>query len=283
MENKALDFNFVALLILVLFFIFVMFWIVRYFFNYALKRSSTSSNRRVEEKEGVTENQRKAIYENKQKIYSEQEKWLRNTPMKRQVIKSQDGLLLTGEYAMLPAAHRWAILVHGYKGNRHDMESYGMEYYRRGYNILMPDNRACGESQGKYLGMGWLDRKDILLWIQWILEKDADSEIVLHGVSMGAATVMMVAGEELPEQVKAFVEDCGYTSVYDVLASEMRVRFKLPAFPLVSLASLYSIIAAGYSFKEASALKQVMKNNRPKLFIHGSAFLACPCPAPSTI
>ena len=64
--------------------------------------------------------------------------------------------------------------------------------------------------------MGWLDREDILRWIDFILADDPQAEIVVHGISMGAATTMMTAGEDTPENVKVFIEDCGYTSVWDV-------------------------------------------------------------------
>lgn len=242
---------------------------VRYFTEYALKRGSSSENRKVEEKEGATESQREMIHANKKRLRQEKELWLRQVDMQHASLVSEDGLRLSGEYITIPGNHNWAILVHGYKADCHGMEVYGMEYYRRGYNILMPDNRACGESEGTYLGMGWLDRKDILRWINWIIEQDSESEIILHGVSMGGAAVMMVSGEKLPEQVRCFVEDCGYTSVWDVLASELKVRFSIPAFPLLNLSSLYSRVAAGYGFKEASAKKQVEKNCLPMLFIHG--------------
>ena len=77
--------------------------------------------------------------------------------------------------------------------------------------MLTPDLRACGDSEGDFVGMVWLDRKDVLNWIDWITERDPDAQIVLYEISMGAATTMMTAGENTPDQVTVFIEDCGYT------------------------------------------------------------------------
>lgn len=168
---------------------------------------------------------------------------------------------------------RWALVVHGYRDTNQSGYVLDMvqHYYAAGFNVLTPDLRASGQSEGDYVGMGWLDRLDILDWIDWILAQNADAQIVVHGVSMGAATTMMVAGEETPAAVVAFVEDCGYTSVWDVFSSELSRRFGLPEFPLLHSASALSGLMAGYSFEEASALEAVARSEKPMLFIHGTA------------
>ena len=130
---------------------------------------------------------------------------------------------------------------------------------------------ACGDSDGDYVGMGWLDREDILRWIDFILADDPQAEIVVHGISMGAATTMMTAGEDTPENVKVFIEDCGYTSVWDEFSNELKTSFGLPAFPLMYTASWLCDLKYGWNFREASALAQVAKCELPMLFIHGDA------------
>ena len=97
-----------------------------------------------------------------------------------------------------------------------------------------------------------------------------DAEIVLHGLSLGADTVLMVSGERLPEQVKAIIEDCGYTSVYEQLGYQFRRMFRLPVFTLLDTTSMVTKLKAGYSIRAASALKQVLNCRLPVLFIHGS-------------
>ena len=149
------------------------------------------------------------------------------------------------------------------------MSSYAKNYYDMGYNVLIPDLRSHGLSEGDYIGMGWDDRLDIISWINNILEDNADAEIILHGVSMGAATVSMVSGEDLPSNVKAIVADCGYTSVWDEFAYQLDDLFSLPQFPILNVSSLVSKVRAGYFLGTASSLKQVEKSKTPILFIHG--------------
>ncbi|MFC0277719.1 alpha/beta hydrolase [Enterococcus devriesei] len=185
-------------------------------------------------------------------------------------LQSKDGLKLSAYY--LPAQkdqHKTAIIAHGYMGQASDMPQYAKIYHDLGYNVLMPDARGHGKSEGDYIGFGWPERKDYLQWIDRIVKGDSQSEIVLHGVSMGAATVMMTSGEKLPENVKAFVEDCGYSSAKDELSYQLKDMFNLPAFPLIPVTSLITKIRAGYFFGEANAVKQLHNNTKPMLFIHG--------------
>jgi len=168
------------------------------------------------------------------------------------------------------STHRSLTGVHGYTGRRAHMYSYGANSAQQGLNLLTPDLRAHGESEGEYIGMGWLDRADILLWIDFLVQRDPQAEIVLHGVSMGGATVLMTAGEDLPPNVRAIVDDCGYTSAWDIFSDEMDYLFHLPAFPLLHTASAIASLRAGYSFREASALEQVKKTSLPIFFTHGS-------------
>ena len=151
------------------------------------------------------------------------------------------------------------------------MASFANKFYDMGYNVLVPDLRGHGQSEGDYIGMGWHDRLDIIRWINKIIEEDKDANIILHGVSMGAATVMMTSGEELPSNVKVIIEDCGYTSVKDEFAYQLKALFKLPSFPIINVASLMCKMKAGYWFGEGSAVKQVAKSKIPTLFIHGDA------------
>lgn len=195
-------------------------------------------------------------------------------------IITHDGLTLYGYYlAASEPTTRTAIIAHGY-GCRAlpDMSAYARLYHDvLGYNVFLPDDRGHGESEGKYIGFGWLDRLDYLKWIQVVLQKvGADAQLILHGVSMGGATVLMISGEPLPVQVKAIVADCAYTSVKDILSYQCRRMYKLPTFPLLAITSLLCKLRAGYFFGEASALAQVRKTQVPLLFIHGTEDLFVP-------
>mgnify|MGYP002679993275 FL=1 len=178
-------------------------------------------------------------------------------------------------YARSTKAHgATAVLVHGYTDNATSMLMIARIYNRyMNYNILLPDLHGHGQSYGKDIQMGWKDRLDVMHWIDiapGIFRTPADSmRLVVHGISMGAATTMCVSGEQTPKYVKCFVEDCGYTSVWDEFAHELKGRFSLPEFPLLYTASWVVQMKYGWSFSEASPLKQVAKCNKPMLFIHG--------------
>ena len=120
------------------------------------------------------------------------------------------------------------IIAHGYSGHSEQMSGFAQMYHKDlGYNVLLPDARGHGRSEGDYIGFGWPERKDYLKWIDQVIEHTGEStQVVLHGVSMGGATVMMTSGEELPPQVKAIVEDCGYTSVTDELKYQLKRMYK---------------------------------------------------------
>ena len=166
--------------------------------------------------------------------------------------------------------NKWALLIHSYRSSHSFMNPYAAEYQKRGYNTVQPDNRAHGSSGGKWIGMGYLDQFDILCWIRYILEKDPDAEIVLHGVSMGASALMMLSGQEgLPENIKVIIADSGYTSASDYLTWKLKQRFHLPPFPVIPIANISFKIAAGYYMNDASAIEAIKKSNTPTLIIHG--------------
>lgn len=185
-------------------------------------------------------------------------------------MESEDGLTLHALYAPVENAHRYVIICHGYGNQAASMERYGRQFYAMGYNVLMPDARASGRSEGQYIGMGWPERRDVVKWAATLVEGDPQAQIALFGVSMGGATVMMASGEaDLPTNVKCVVEDCGYSSVWAEFAWQLRDLYGLPPFPVLYAASLVTGVRAGYFFGEASAVEQVKSSVTPTLFIHG--------------
>ena len=184
---------------------------------------------------------------------------------------SHDGLRLHGLY--LPQeqeSHKYAVICHGYGSIPQYEGGFAAKFYEMGYSILAPAARAHEQSEGRYVSMGWLERRDIVAWVDAIVEQDPDAEILLFGISMGGATVMMTAGEaDLSPNVKCIIEDCGYTSVWDEFAGQLEEMFGLPTFPVLDAASLVTRLRAGYSFQEASAVEQLKHTSLPVLFIHG--------------
>ena len=165
-----------------------------------------------------------------------------------------------------------AVIVHGY-GDNHFVFLYLARMYRDelNYNIIVPDLQYHGYSEGDAIQMGWFDRFDVETWADIAHDLFSNDFIVVHGVSMGAATTMMMSGDDLPPYIRAFVEDCGYTSVWDQFATNLKDNFHLPPFPVLNSASIVCKSRYGWSFKEASSVNQLAKCDRPMLFIHGDA------------
>lgn len=240
-----------------------------YLVDFAIVRKENAKD--VAPESTVTAENQEIIDSNIKEIQEQTDQWLQMVRQEDAELVSEDGLKLKGDVFWTDSgSHKWLIAVHGYTGKRQDMQNVAGFYGLQGYNVLTPDMRAHGESQGTYIGMGWLDRQDILKWIQYVIDLDDQAEIVLHGISMGGATVMMASGEKLPQQVKGIVEDCGYTSVWDIFSDELSYLFHLPDFPILYAADGIAWLRAGYEFKSASALEQVAKSQVPTLFIHGS-------------
>ncbi|MGN1443695.1 MAG: alpha/beta hydrolase [Acutalibacteraceae bacterium] len=190
-------------------------------------------------------------------------------------VTSEDGLKLHGlvfKNSGKAAASKYILACHGFSGKAADMKSAVKHLYDMGYSVIAVDARAHGESEGKVRGMGCPERRDVIKWVEYINQKDPDAKIALYGVSMGAATVLSASGEaDLPDNVFAVVEDCGYTSIWDEFSVQMKNMFHLPTFPLLNAASVVTKVRAGYDFHRSSALEQVKKSKTPTLFIHGDS------------
>lgn len=165
-----------------------------------------------------------------------------------------------------------AIVIHGY-GDNHYVFLYLVRMYRDlfNYNVLFPDLQYHGYSEGDEIQMGWFDRLDIERWIPIAHELFDDNFMVLHGVSMGAATVMMTSGDRLPGYVKCFIEDCGYASVIEQFNNNRKQSFRLVPPDVLQSASIVTKKKYGWGFWEASSTDQLAKCVLPMLFIHGDA------------
>jgi fermentation-respiration switch protein FrsA (DUF1100 family) len=210
-----------------------------------------------------------------EKPYTEGRQWMNEHVLRKDVyITSKDGLQLHGNYIPSPDpdCRRYAICIHGYADSAESMGLYARHYYEEhGMNVLLPDLRGHGKSQGNYVGMGLDDSRDILCWISRLLDTDPEAVIILHGISMGAATVLLTTGETLPPQVKAAVSDASYTSAYE----EFRTVYAgtpgavIPAGVMMEMVRGIALLRAHYDLKKASPLEAVKLSKTPTLFIHG--------------
>lgn len=183
-------------------------------------------------------------------------------------IKSYDNLNLKAWF-INNDTHKYMILCHGYSSDHRGMIKTALEYYYDGFGVLCPDARAHGKSQGKFRGMGYLERRDIKKWIDYILALDKEAQIVLYGISMGAATVMMSMCYYHPDNLKCVVEDCGYGSVWKQFKSVINSKYHIGTFPILNIASLLSRLICKYDFKQANIYESLANNEVPCLFIHG--------------
>lgn len=143
--------------------------------------------------------------------------------------------------------------------------------YKNGYTLVIPDHRGCGESDGKYMGYGTHESKDTFLWLRYAKERFPENSIFLLGISMGAATVLMMSNHLEDAAVKGVIADCPYTSAWDEFSYQMHTSFHLPDFPILHICDLYCRVLCGYAFKAASPLDSVKCAKKPILFIHGAA------------
>lgn len=122
------------------------------------------------------------------------------------------------------------ILVHGYTDSAAGMAYLTEEYLKRGITVLAVDCRGHGYSGGKYITMGWTDAKDLARWIEFLLQRSGEKvRIILHGVSMGAATVIqtVVLKQMQPfvSHIVTVVADCSFSSASAQIRHQARLLF----------------------------------------------------------
>lgn len=211
-----------------------------------------------------------AMLVNKDNELKKAKDWINQVhPEKLTMMADDDYILVARKIIVKPDNDKWAVILHGYNGKAEDIYDIAKHYADEDFNILMPDLRANGESEGSFMGMGWTDRLDVINWIDVILEENPSAQIVIHGVDVGADTALMLAGEPVKSSIKAIVAEGAYTSAWDVVKKEYAARYQWPAFPIVNMMNPVTKIWGGYSLKEADAVKQVKNTQIPILLIHG--------------
>ncbi len=203
---------------------------------------------------------------------------LRNAPYEQIYIKNREGKQLAGKYYHNRDDAPIAVIFHGYRGSSGSDPAGGYKIFcDLGINVLLPDQRAHGESVGRTITFGIKERFDCFDWVDYINERFNSPDILLVGVSMGAATVLMASGEELPANVKAVIADCGYSSPEKIIRKVISVDMRLPhklVFPFVRVAGW---IFGGFDVCSYDAITAVARTMLPVLIIHGEADDFVPC------
>ncbi|MGN0575982.1 MAG: alpha/beta hydrolase [Ruminococcus sp.] len=213
-------------------------------------------------------------WEEYKKIIHPNKEWVMAQDLEHITIKSRDNLILHADYLKADKENRknrLAICFHGYTScGLSDCSSIAVFLHKLGFDCLIVDNRAHGKSEGNYVGFGILDRFDCLSWINYANERYGKRDTLLFGVSMGASTVLMAAGlGDFPDNVKAIIADCAFTSPYEVFAHVLKKDYKLPEFPIMQINDRICRRKAGYGFRDYSTINAVRSTSCPILFVHG--------------
>ena len=191
--------------------------------------------------------------------------------------KSYDNLKLAGKY-FDNDSDSTIILFHGYRSDgRFDFACAVKYYIDMGLNVLIVDQRASGESEGRLITFGIKERRDAVTWSNYINEKYCPKNIFLSGVSMGATTVMMAANLELPQNVRGIIADCGFTAAPDIIKKVARQAFKINATPILPVLNLMCKLFGNFSLYETTTIKSLSESDIPIFFIHGKKDGFVPC------
>lgn len=193
-------------------------------------------------------------------------------------IRSDDGLHLHGKYYAGRPGAPVQIMMHGYKsGAERDFCGGAQIAVQGGYHVLLVDQRAHGKSEGRCLTFGIQERYDCRAWVNYALGRfGADTKILLYGVSMGAATVLMAGGLNLPRNVVGIVADCGYSSPAAIIRKVIRDQH-LPIFPVYQLIRLGGKLFGGFDLESATVTDALAHCDIPVLLIHGGDDRFVPC------
>ena len=224
--------------------------------------------------------------------FQEARAWLEEQNPERVEIESFDGLRLVGHLITCPNAVRTAVYLHGWRENWNTnlglVARFLVEHHT---NVLLPEQRTHGESEGKYIGFGVLERRDLQEWADYAYMRFPELPLYLGGVSMGATACLMASDLPLPANVRGIIADSGFTSPRDILGLMFTKRSGLPEWPVMPLENCMAKLYGGYALDECSTVDALKHNKHiPVLFYHGDAdnvvplamclenYLACSAP-----
>ncbi len=197
--------------------------------------------------------------------------WMDSQNFEKITITSYDGLRLVGHYLAAGNAKRTMLMMHGWRGTwKGDFAAMAKEFYERGCNLLLIEERAQGESEGRYIGFGIEEKEDCTDWVSYLVnERKEQLPIYLVGVSMGASTVLMAAGsDKLNSQVKGVIADCGFTSPYNIVTKVAKSVFHVGKHT-VNIMNRRCRKRAGYGLDDYSATEAMEDCRIPVFFAHG--------------
>lgn len=187
-------------------------------------------------------------------------------------IMTDDGQIMKGHWFPVENANRIIIAMHGWRSSwSNDFGLISSFFKENRCSVLYPEQRGQGVSGGEYMGLGILERYDCRKWIDWVNEHCVDAmPIYLAGVSMGATTVLMTCGFELPKNVSGIIADCGFTSPHEIskhiVENNLHMSFGIRGQIADALCRKKNQLGT----KAYSAIDAMKENKIPVLFIHGA-------------
>ena len=254
MKNRVLKY----ILIIILSILVLGGFVGNYFVNFALSNKVDKTKVNNQDKDGL-----------KDKDKEKNQRWFDENAIEVKMKSKYTGNDLVGYQFLSKNTNKWVIVVHGFGENARHMATYIKNFYDRGYSVFAQDLNAHGKSSGEYYTMGGFDGKDLKDWVNLISKEYDNPDIVLFGISMGAATVMNSLDEDLPNNVKAFIEDSGYLSLNEEFSYQLKKLFNLPPILVLPEASIVAKIKAGYFLKDVDATKGLENTTLPALILHG--------------
>lgn len=204
--------------------------------------------------------------------------WLKDHNAQDIYTTSFDGLKLHGLWVPADDPVGTVMLVHGYRST--PLIDFGFVfdfYHSRGFNLLIPNQRSHGESQGSFITFGVKESEDMFGWIQFHNQNFSEYPMLLCGISMGASTVLYLADRKLPDNVKGIIGDCGFTSPKDIISEVYRGVIRLPAVPTMWAVGIFTKVIADFRLTEKDTRKCLKGCRLPVLLIHGKDDGFVPC------
>ncbi|MBQ4641295.1 MAG: alpha/beta hydrolase [Oscillospiraceae bacterium] len=193
-------------------------------------------------------------------------------------IESVDGLKLHAHWIPAENPVGTVVLAHGYRSTKLvDFGAVYRIYHNLRMNILVPDQRSHGQSEGKVITFGVKESRDMQGWIQWHNQHNPNLPVMLSGLSMGASTMLYLADKELPDNVKGIIADCGFTSPWNIISSVFRNVTHLPAGPSLWIADMFARLFAGFHLREEDTRRSLQNSRIPVLMVHGTGDTFVPC------
>ena len=216
------------------------------------------------------------LVDHTEEFYQDAYNWFQEIPKEDVYVKSYDSLKLHGVY--IPSfdkkSNKLAIVVHGYQSKATDMIIIGQMYAKMGFQVILTDLRGHGESEGDFTTFGFYEKFDLKKWINFAVRTyGADMKILLHGVSMGAASCMMATGLDIPDNVKFMLLDSGFTQVKKTFTNTKRSKGLKIFYPGLNFVT-YS--KHKFIFGQVRPVKYMRRNTIPFLIIQGDQDTAVP-------